>query len=112
MKFFQLQLSKLLSNISAQKVFEGWTVRRKPYKYEAFPLCGLNRNQSVHRSVEIANPGKLRGDNESAVQIVRPAMVRTAESLSSSFSILHHRRSVVAADIEESAQLIVITSND
>src|SRR5215510_1996234 len=112
MKFFQLQLSNPLSNISTQKVFAGWTFRRKPYKYEAFPLCGLNRNQPVHRSIEVANPGKLRSDKESAVQIVRPAMVRTAEGLSSSFSIRHYRSSVVTADIKEPVQNTVITSND
>src|SRR5262249_9994823 len=111
MKFFQLQLANPLSNISTQKVFEGWTFRRKPYKYEAFPLCGLNRNQSVHRSVEVANPGKLRSDNESAGQIVSPAMVRKAEGLSFSFSILPHRRSMVTSNIKESAQTPVITPN-
>src|SRR5262249_1674855 len=112
MKFFQLQLSNPLSNISTQKVFEGRTFRRKPYKYEASPQCGLKRHQSVHRSVEVANPGKLRSDKESTVQIVRPAMVRTAEGLSSSFSIRHYNSSVMTADVKDPAQNPVIPPND
>src|SRR5215471_6997487 len=112
MKFFQLQLSNPLSNISTQKVFEGRTFRRKPYKYEASPQRGLKRHQSVHRSVEVANPGKLRSDNESAVQIGSSAMVRTAEGLSSSFSMRYNRSTVATADSEESAQNTIITPDD
>ena len=79
MEFFKAQLANPLSQIDTQKAFEGWTFRDKLYKYQAFPYRGLNRYQSVRRSVEVANPSKLRCYNEGTVQIVRPAMVGTAE---------------------------------
>jgi hypothetical protein len=39
-------------------------------------------------------------------------MVWTAKGLSFSFSLHHHRSSVVTADIEKSAQNAVVTSGD
>jgi hypothetical protein len=39
-------------------------------------------------------------------------MVGTAEDFGSSFSLGHHRGGMMAADIEESAQNIVVTPDD
>ena len=76
------------------------------------PDRNLNRNKPVRGAVEIGDPAKFRRKNQRTFQIVRPAMIGTAQILGSSFGFRHYSCGMMTADVEEATQNIVISYND
>ena len=80
-------------------------------KHPLLPRCCLNRHESVRGAIKVTNAGKVRRAFQFTFERIRPAVIRAAHLVRASFRFRHHRRGVMAADVEESAQDIVAASH-
>ena len=72
----------------------------------------MNWNKPVGGAVEIGDATKFRGKNQCTFEIVCPTVIRAAKVYRFSLGFRYDSRGVMAADVEEAAQNLVIASND
>ena len=76
------------------------------------PFGDLNRDKPIGRTVEILYPAEFRSMDESAFEVVRPAVIGTAQVFGFAFGVGRDGGRVMTADVEESAQNAVLASNN
>ena len=81
------------------------------HKNEIFPSIDAHRNQTIVGALEIAHAFKLHHAFEGAVVSIRPAMIGTTKLLGTSALLRHYSGGVMAANVVESAKLVVITTD-
>ena len=59
------------------------------------------------RAIEVADAFKFRHPAQLAFEVVGPSVIRATQVLRFTAGFVHHRHRVVAANIEECAQLVV-----
>ena len=79
---------------------------------ELLPGFDLDRNQPILRAVEAADAFELGRALERAVEAVAPAVIGTAKNARRALLFRGDCRCVMAADVEEGAQLAVAATND
>src|SRR5229473_6504892 len=84
----------------------------QPDEHPVFPYRDFDGRQSVIGAIERADFAEIRRAFQFALQRIRPAMIRTAHLARMSGWLSHHRRRVMPADVEESAQLFVAAAHN
>ena len=107
----ELQLRELADERTECRLERG-TARLEPHEDELLPDGGLDRNEAVPALVEVADAGEVRRSLQLAREGVRPPVVRAAQDRRLPGLLGHHRRGMVAADVEEPAELPVLAAHD
>src|SRR5262245_60675317 len=83
----------------------------EPDEYPLLPDVSADRYQPVGRPIEVTDTGEVRSSFELSFERVRPAVIRASQMGGGAFRRGSHGRGVVAADIEEAAQLAVVSAD-
>src|SRR5712692_7110361 len=84
----------------------------QPDEHPVSPRRKFDGRQSVLLAIEIANSAKVRRAFQFAFQRIRPAMIRTTHLVRVSRGFSHHRRGVMATNVEEAAHDLVAAAHD
>ena len=79
---------------------------------EVFPGVDADRDQAILRAVEIADTVELDHAFEGAVDAVGPAVIGTAKLFGAAAGLRNDSSGVMAADIVEGAEIVVIAADD
>ena len=82
------------------------------YKNKFLPNVNTERDQAVLFAIKVLNSIEVGNALERSVQPISPAMIRTLQARRGSARLGHYRSSVMTANVEESAQLAVLTAHD
>src|SRR5713226_861698 len=82
------------------------------HEYPLFPGCDCYSYQSVGFAIEVADSAEIRRAFQFAFQRIRPAVIRATHLIRASCGFSHHRRGVMATDVEEAAQRSVVAAHD
>jgi hypothetical protein len=77
-------------------------------KDKAFPRIDDHRNQPVPGGIKILHPGKLGDAFQGAIEAITPAVIGAAENRRVAAGLGHDGGGVVAANVEEGSQLILL----
>src|SRR5262249_12280796 len=81
-------------------------------KYPILPHRRLNGHQTIRCAIKIANTREIRRPTELSFERVGPAVVGTAQVTCHPFGCGHDGSGMMAADIEEAAQDLIISSDN
>ena len=103
----QIELGELADE-GPEGLLERRAARLETDEHELLPARRLDRHKSVLGLVEAADAGEVRRALQLPGERVRPAVVGAAQDRGLALGLGHHRRGVVAAHVEEAAQLAVV----
>jgi hypothetical protein len=98
--------------IGAEKVFERGAFRIEFDKHPVLPDRCFDRRQTVRRAIEAANAYEIRRPTKLSFKRVCPAMIRASQVARLAFGGGHDGGGMVAANIEESAQNLIVASDN
>jgi len=96
----------------AEKILQRRGAPVQIHEHKILPGVHLDGNEAIFRAVEIADAFKLDHTFESAIDSVGPAVVGAAELFRAALRLGDDGGGVMAADIVESAELVVIAARD
>src|SRR5262245_21196299 len=108
----QIHPAHSADEIGAEKVFERRTAPIELDEHPVFPGRGFDRRETVRRAIEVADAGEIRRPTKLPFERVGPAVIRAAQVARLAFCGGQDGGGMMAADIEEAAQNLVVASDD
>ena len=103
---------KVLRQVGSEVFIQRGTVGGSPGEHPFLEDRAVERHEAVRGALEITHIGKIRGSLEPAVEGVSPAVIWTPELPGGAGSIRHDRCCMVTADVEETAQPVILSASD
>src|SRR5262245_5222519 len=108
----QIQPANSADEIGAEKVFERRAAPIEFDEHPVFPDCGFDGRETVRRAIEVADAGEIRRPAKLPFERVSPAVIRAAQIARLAFWRGHDGGGMVATDVEEAAQNLIVASDD
>src|SRR5262252_9793655 len=108
----QIRLAHSAGEIGAEKVFER---RAAPIEFDEHPVLPdrrLDRRETVRRAIEVADACEIRRPAKLPFERVSPAVIRAAQVARLAFGGGYDGGGMMATDIEEAAQNLVVAPDD
>ena len=95
----------------AEELLERRSLAIEIHKNKIPPCVDANGNQTIVGALEITHAFKLHHAFEDAIVSIRPTVIRTTKLLGTSALLRHYSCGVVAANVVESTELLIITAD-
>src|SRR5262245_37363814 len=107
----QIKPAHSADEIGAEKVFERRTVPIEFDEHPVFPDRGFDWRKTVRRAIEVADAGEIRRPAKFTFERVSPAVIRAAQVARLAFGGGQDGGGMVATNVEEAAQNMIVASD-